>query len=52
MVTDFGTQILKILEILIGGGIFEIWNADDTDLLWQNADDDGFAKAKADGYGF
>ena len=42
MVTDFGTQILKILEILIGGGIFEIWNADD----------DGFAKAKADGYGF
>ena len=50
--TDFGTQILKIFEILIGGGIFEIWNADDTDLLWQNADGDGFAKAKADGDGF
>ena len=24
----------------------KIWHADDTDLLWQNADGDGFAKAK------
>ena len=30
----------------------KIWHADDTDLLWQNADGDGFAKGKADGDGF
>ncbi|CAM3979515.1 hypothetical protein FLCU109888_12345 [Flavobacterium cucumis] len=28
------------------------WNADDADLLWQNADGYGFAKAKEDGNGF
>ena len=34
------------------GGMVKIWNADDADLLWQNAVGDGFAKAKADGDGF
>ncbi|WP_262494361.1 hypothetical protein [Flavobacterium cucumis] len=28
--------------------IFKILNADEAGLLWQNADGDGFAKAKAD----
>ena len=28
------------------------WNADDADLLWQNADGDGFAKAKVGDDGF
>ncbi|WP_159433518.1 hypothetical protein [Flavobacterium cucumis] len=31
---------------------FGFWNADDADLLWQNADGDGFAKAKVDKDGF
>ncbi|CAM3994881.1 hypothetical protein FLCU109888_12945 [Flavobacterium cucumis] len=30
----------------------KIWNADDADLLWQNAVGDGFAKAKRIGADF
>ncbi|SHO74277.1 hypothetical protein [Flavobacterium cucumis] len=30
----------------------KIWDVDDADLLWQNADGDGFTKAKVDGSGF
>ena len=30
----------------------KIWNADDAGLLWQNADGDGFAKAKGIGADF
>ena len=34
------------------GEIFKIWNADDAGLLRQNADGDGFAKAKGIGADF
>ncbi|WP_073583266.1 hypothetical protein [Flavobacterium cucumis] len=55
MVTDFlehGLGGILRMEIIlrwfqVSGFRFQVfWNADDADLHWQNADGDGFAKAK------